>query len=545
LDAAVAQALQSSLGRSAIKATQGLGKTDAVCRHMVRANRSFLYMAPTTDNCVAALATYEGHGGEGGYAWLGRMKEDPNDPGKLMCINPDFINRKVAFLSNRNTEDKPQSLCVGCPLHREGACGYERQVDFVRDTQPKVIFAPHDFAHMPVPGDWHPDFVVIDEALRTAGIDTSIKVPFEAIPLNAQNNPKVLEAEIKKHNDDWLQISMRNDTKEIEQHVKKTAIMTAMLEGEKVALLKGEYVLPVRREYVHKDTPTLVIDGTFRQAIAEMYYGQFDAVTTINARRNVRITQVVGNMFTLNAVKKDQGQIQKHLRYLRRTCDAMVVEKEVRKIMGWEDDPDVMHFRNLRGRNEFKDKQAGVVAGYCSPPANAMELFAEVLTGKKPKGSSVKVTRYITDKEGRTLETQYHMHQDQVVQELISASREDELVQAPDRWRTVHHKGAPKEILICAPVVLDLPIDKVVLWNEVKMPLWVERVEQALDTGNGIVPDSAGKKHAMRPDVWDTIRKAKTDNEQRDERWFEGLQKVEFPREKGDRKAHFGWQRPK
>ncbi|WP_204115958.1 hypothetical protein [Shimia biformata] len=119
----------------------------------------------------------------------GRGQEDPNQPGQQMCR----VTGLAAKLSRQGLSVRGH-LCTKCPFRQ--TCGYLHQEKQIKrsaaSSQGAVIFAPHDYAHYPLPGQVRPDQVVFDERPRDLGV--------EIIDLD----PSVLREDLEYHGEPWL-----------------------------------------------------------------------------------------------------------------------------------------------------------------------------------------------------------------------------------------------------------------------------------------------------------------------------------------------------
>ena len=125
------------------QATVGVGKTDVmvhVAGHAILSGLRVAIRVPTTKLAKEVLLRIEQHYPGAAGLWLGREKEDPNHPNRLMC--PRAKDVRIA----QSVGGKPTDVCgsfkrIYCPFHPERAadpCGY-----LLQNLQHKavVIFA--------------------------------------------------------------------------------------------------------------------------------------------------------------------------------------------------------------------------------------------------------------------------------------------------------------------------------------------------------------------------------------------------------------------
>jgi hypothetical protein len=107
---------------------------------------------------------------------LGRGSPDPDQPGITMCL----LHETAQPLAQRGVSVR-QALCENCPY--ADVCGYLKQekeiVRLASAQEGVVMFAPHDYAFMPLPGLVEPDLVIFDERPRDNGVGEDVGVSFD------------------------------------------------------------------------------------------------------------------------------------------------------------------------------------------------------------------------------------------------------------------------------------------------------------------------------------------------------------------------------
>lgn len=164
--------------RVMLTGAQGVGKTAALVGreghtgvlHYTRGMVSIVFL-PTHSKAAEAALDYDRNGTDSSpqsYVVRGRSSKDPKGcEGQKMCLAHDLANAVVTSgMSVR------QTLCTQCSLRDQ--CGYMKQDMKLRQLtsseQGAVLFAAHDYAFLPLPGDIKPDLAIFDERPRDFGV---------------------------------------------------------------------------------------------------------------------------------------------------------------------------------------------------------------------------------------------------------------------------------------------------------------------------------------------------------------------------------------
>lgn len=193
---------KAPISRVMLTGAQGVGKTRAVVGadgspgilHRAQGLVSILF---EPDHAMAAQARrdYDKNAPEGSPPSIvlrGRPATDPDQRGKTMCRLPDIAGKLAA-----KGVSVPQALCEICPF--AGECGYLRQERAIKALaaahEGVVIFAPHDYAFLPLPGLIEPDLAIFDERPRDYGVEEA-RVSFEMLgePLQFDRSLKAMNA---------------------------------------------------------------------------------------------------------------------------------------------------------------------------------------------------------------------------------------------------------------------------------------------------------------------------------------------------------------
>lgn len=188
--------------RVMLTGAQGVGKTRAV----VGADRSpgILHRAQglvsvlfEPDHGMAAQARrdYDKNAPKGSAPSIvlrGRPALDPDEPDETMCRLPDVAGKLAA-----KGVSVPKALCEYCPFAQ--VCGYLRQekeiMALAAAPEGVAIFAPHDYAFLPLPSLIEPDLAIFDERPRDYGVEDA-QVSFEMLgeSLQFDRPPKNMNA---------------------------------------------------------------------------------------------------------------------------------------------------------------------------------------------------------------------------------------------------------------------------------------------------------------------------------------------------------------
>jgi hypothetical protein len=485
-----------------IKATQGIGKTDAVLRLMVeRAGLRFLFLAANLQQCQQVYDDYCALASEKGVALCrGRGAPDPDAKGNAMCTEPLRCERELAIKRDVNLS---VAACVGCPSYN--TCGYQKQATRFRAelTAPHIVFAAHDYAHYALPGGWEPDAVIVDEKLRTSSVDEEASTPALGITLNEIQDPTgALVAHV--HAAEHLS---RADPKAIKAHRLRGEVLEAMAECKVYYQLNNMWVAPRFRPFVHTEKPLLVIDGTLRKDLLEIQTGLKFEVYEIEAKRNLILIQALGNDAGSRAAKIafEKNEVVKSYLTSQPPGRCLFTYKVVRGLLEKTEDETCGHFGgDIRGSNAYKNFKSALIYGRLQIPeavaVGRARVLAEASDLPPPTGVMEWVEHTVTDKRGVELTAKYLRHTDPLVQSIIEAEREDEIEQAIDRLRLVWHKGEPKVVLVVNNLPLTVQPDYVLDWADVRDGRAAPPAMHA--TLTGLVPGSPHQGPTLRPDIW-------------------------------------------
>ena len=190
----------AQISRVMLTGAQGVGKTRAVVGadgkpgilHRAHGLVSILF-EPDHGMAAQARKDYDRNALQGSAPSIvlrGRPAPDPDQSGETMCRLPDAAGKLAA-----KGVSVPKTLCETCPFAE--VCGYLKQEKEIKALaaapEGVAIFAPHDYAFLPLPGLIEPDLAIFDERPRDYAVEEA-QVSFEMLgeplqfdrPLKAQ-----------------------------------------------------------------------------------------------------------------------------------------------------------------------------------------------------------------------------------------------------------------------------------------------------------------------------------------------------------------------
>jgi len=193
---------KAPISRAMLTGAQGVGKTRAVVGadgkpgilHRAHGIVSILF-EPDHGMAAQARRDYDQNAPEGSPPSIvlrGRPADDPDQPGETMCRLPEVAGKLAA-----RGVSVPKALCERCPF--ADVCGYLRQekeiIRLAAAPEGVAIFAPHDYAFLPLPGLIETDLAIFDERPRDMGIEEA-EASFEMLgePLQFDRSLKAMNA---------------------------------------------------------------------------------------------------------------------------------------------------------------------------------------------------------------------------------------------------------------------------------------------------------------------------------------------------------------
>ena len=216
---------------------------------------------------------------------------------------------------------------------------------------------------------------------------------------------------------------------------------------------------------------------------------------TIDRHANKHIMDIQRLVGTLSALHAT-GLVVSHKR----------IEEKIVTPKGW----DICHFGDLRGHDEWNEKECVVVVGRMQPSPQQVQRQAKALF----YDSETKL-EYIADndnyperpcgywiKTGEEYGVRIPFHPDPYCQAILEQVREHETIQAVDRIRSVNSKKTKTAYILCE-IPVDLTVDTLVEWS-----VFSSRLMQALIRNNGILPLSPEWLCAHHSEFWETPNSA-------------------------------------
>lgn len=163
-----------------INATTGIGKSStanqAISKHLAEGGGPVCVFDPTCRLAQQQADDFAEATARPAAVWRGLTQDDPDDPdGGLMCRNKKLSKAAV----QAGVEVK--RVCKICPSRTE--CGYVRQ----QAQRADVWFLAHEmmFYKRP-PGVPDPDFIVVDEDFRQAGMKQNFKIVISSLEVSLE-----------------------------------------------------------------------------------------------------------------------------------------------------------------------------------------------------------------------------------------------------------------------------------------------------------------------------------------------------------------------
>jgi hypothetical protein len=290
--------------------------------------------------------------------------------------------------------------------------------------------------------------------------------------------------------------------------------------------------------------PTLLIDADLNVEIARRFLPEMTDPAVIKARRNgAEIEQITDSVVSMNKIDFDakappekhadgEGKRRKNRRRELRAlveCEAArhrpaegttVLAVSYQGVHEWMatlrpiEGVEWTHFGAIRGKDRWKDVRAVIIAGRPQPSVEAIEPTARALFWKDPRPiayiepDSQGGKRFPTETRtyrGHRFTAEIEIHPDPLCRIILTAIREDEIVQAIDRARLIHNRPEACRVIILTKIVLPLTVHRLTTWPAI-MP---SRVELAFVRSAGVLP--LGKKWLSTnlPDIFGSEETAK------------------------------------
>ncbi len=301
----------------------------------------------------------------------------------------------------------------------------------------------------------------------------------------------------------------------------ESTISTPM--GEQKVLRDVVRVNRMRLPTLAARVPVVLLDASADHDINRRIWGERLVVPSADIRleRNAVITQATSATFsrraTIGVNKEDEAAAQRRREiadFVKRVTQQhgptvvgtyKPIAEEIASVTGCL----VMWFGNLRGQNGAKNCAAAVSIGR-EMPGDVEELARAVYaTDAEPILSSdpVKQCRRYRTRSGAVAVQEVDVYPDLRVQGILEQLREREVEQFVDRPRLIHNV-APKHVFVLTSVVLDLTVDHLLPWTEMRDG--GTRFQRAW-RATGILPLGAALLHAAHPEQWSSQDSAEHD----------------------------------
>lgn len=311
-----------------------------------------------------------------------------------------------------------------------------------------------------------------------------------------------------------------------------------VIEDEIKILFRKAHKLP-------KESKILLLDATADKRLLEPSFPRIECVD-IHAEQNLNVVQVHGFRGSKAAydVQKKDGEWNEdvvfdkanmkisdsgrnHIQILNDFIDrilkqnpadkiAVITHADMEEKIMKSDRLTTGHFGNIRGLDGFKDCDAVIIAGRPQPSIRDIENQAKaIFFDKNVKIEPLDDILYLPEtergyllKSGRRLGARIPYHPDPICNAMLEQVREAEIIQAIGRLRAVWSPRPKKVYLLTEIPIPGLIIDELIPYNGyVKL----NRLSQAMNDLNGVLPLRADWLAAKFPHYWSTEKAAKRD----------------------------------
>jgi hypothetical protein len=316
--------------------------------------------------------------------------------------------------------------------------------------------------------------------------------------LNTSNPVNTLTAKlnssIKKRR---ILLIMLNQLKaELTKFPKRNASITVRLVDDTVIIAIRHSIKRFTKEVVDNDSendvPVLCIDADFNFDVASLFLPSIRSKSII-VERNAHIIQVIS---TTNAKtrfvprdsgeKKEEENASQHINNVQKIINNVYKMHGKTLIVGFKDlmgneekgiapllklprGCEFVHFKALRGRNDFEDCQVAIIIGRNQLPISALESHAAAFWWDNDKELKLTGEREYNVRGYRSKEKKLGVNvmvcADDRTQLLNELERECELLQGVDRLRLIHNKKIKYVYLLCN-IPLDIDVDQLVTQAE-------------------------------------------------------------------------------
>ena len=325
--------------------------------------------------------------------------------------------------------------------------------------------------------------------------------------------------------------------------------MASGREGQAYSLIAagGDRLIAQGRRRWPFQARLLVLDGTASPEILRTFIPDLAVSDEIRVERNAFVVQVTDRTFYRGSLLKSTEAGEEADRYdpdrWKEVCGfigriaqgsrtLVVTNRGVRCQLTGEDDKtalpisakcgdaDVAHFGNIRGSNEFENHDAVIILGRDEPSVADAERSAMAIwyDTKEPieliprdhngRLNYPRQLRPYVTQDGSVTTERVACHPDPRVQAVVEQIREAEMLQAIDRLRLIH-SDRRKTVYILCNIPLDIPVDRLVTWEQLIPDRRLSRAIAKCDVqGWDALPLAAKALNATFPELWDTPKAA-------------------------------------
>ncbi len=279
------------------------------------------------------------------------------------------------------------------------------------------------------------------------------------------------------------------------------------------------------------DVPVLITDATGSRELLQPIFGERTIEEVeVSVKRNLHVIQVVGfnaaksvltrRQDTPKRLKEIEGVLNKYVEENPGKKVLVVTYKKTEELLKLPESCTIRHFNGLRGDNDLKDFDTVVIIGRIEPRPEDIERKAYGLLYDQQDADLELlgdgqwypgVPQGFCMTNGELLGwSEVSVHPDPLCQRILEAHREDEIIQAIDRIRSVSAEET-KETIIVTNVPLPIQVERLVDYRRFVGDL--PRLEQAFIELGEVIPLKASWLSEKFPDLWASTDVARKDIE--------------------------------
>jgi len=489
-----------------LKVPTGVGKTEAIIKHVVKYGGTYGFFVPTLDLVDDIQARIEAEGISVGVI-RGRSAENPVGKGE-MCGRLDLVSEIAKYRL-----PVTPTCCINktrrCPLYDQ--CAYMAQFDC--NPRPQVWLMAHNYLFLEKPdalGDL--DGIIVDEDFWQTAIDSGppgsggLRVPFDVIADGDEALMRQLHRARRGYMRPQLMKPLKimaagrrqqlwqnrpltvwgggneNDRKAHLQTLCEAAFWDEVRKADPTSLagrlrLDDGAVLVKQLKSVRTGwrIPAYLLSATMERDIVELVMPEFDpqAPLEIDAveQPHVCVRQVVDKSFSLTSLagKDFPAKVGLLIELINKagsclTISPMAFEKQ------YLDGVPSLHFNALAGLDSWGDVEKLVLVSRPLPKAAHIAEMASILDGRgRVVDNPTQEMRGIAMTDGGVAGVQNPVFRDNLMETIRRNIVEGSVVQGLGRARGVNRDAnSPLEVTILTNQCLPILVDKVVRWEDIK-----------------------------------------------------------------------------